>query len=388
MKQGKLCVAQLGVGYWGPNLLRNLCSLPNVSVKYATDLSAQRREYVRENFPSVQAIEDPRVCLEDPEVNAVIVATPVKTHYELAKAAMNAGKHVLVEKPLATSVAHAEELSQIASQRSLVLMTGHTFIYHPAVHHLKHLIESGELGQVRYIYSQRLNLGRIRSDVDALWNLAPHDISIIQFLLGDPNPVSVVRHGVDYIQRGIDDVVFVNLQYPNRVMANIHVSWLDPHRTRTMTVVGSERMAVYDDTVKDKVTICDKGIDRFAVLGENMDYDSVSNLEFAYRSGVTQTPNIPHVEPLRAELAHFVDCIQNGTECLTGPHHAVRVVKILEAASKPKVTGTENKSFNVLTRALSNAVESTVDSEEPSAIELPKIGARKAERGSPNVKRA
>lgn len=336
MIQGKVCLAQIGVGYWGPNLLRNAAALPNAILKYACDLSEERRAYVSSKHPSVRAISDYKTCLEDPEVDAIIIATPVRTHYELAMQALKAGKHILVEKPLTTSSAQAEELSMVAHHGGKVLMAGHTFVYHAAIHYLKQLIESGELGQVRYIYSQRLNLGRIRSDVDALWNLAPHDISIIQFLLGDPSPISVARHGVDYVQHGIDDVVFVNLRYPNRIMANIHVSWLDPNRARRMTIVGSHRMAVYDDDLPEKVAIYDKGIERFAVLGQNMDYDHPTSFDFMYRSGPKSVPKIEYVEPLRTELLHFIDCIVNGTECLTGAHHATRVVRILEACGAPR----------------------------------------------------
>lgn len=372
MKNGKLCLAQLGVGYWGPNLLRNYSALPEAVVKSAADLSPDRREYVRKNFPNVEVLEDHQSIISDPEVDAIIIATPVKTHYELGMAALQAGKHVFVEKPLASSVAQAEELASVARQQGKVLMTGHTFVYHSAVHYLKDLIESGELGQVRYIYSQRLNLGRIRSDVDALWNFAPHDISIVQFLLGDPTPMSVARHGLDYMQRGVDDVVFVNMLYPNRVMVNIHVSWLDPHRTRRMTIVGSERMVVYDDTLEDKITIYDKGIDRFAVLGQNMDYDSTAAFEFALRSGKATTPKIDYVEPLKTEAQHFIDCIQNGAECLTGPHHALRVIKILEACSKNKEAGHETGSR----KRLDSSVENVAASEPDQTQRALKIDAR------------
>ena len=330
----KISVAQIGVGYWGPNLLRNLDANPLCNIKYASDSSPSRRDYISKTFCRVQAVDDYHVCLEDPEIEAVVIATPVCTHHKIAMEALQAGKHILVEKPLATSVAQAEEITMLARQKNLVVMAGHTFIYHSAVRYLKELIESGELGQVRYIYSQRLNLGRIRSDVDAWWNLAPHDISIIQYLFGDPTPVSVKRHGMDYVQRGIDDVVFVNIVYPNRIMVNIHVSWLDPNRTRRMVIVGSEKMAVYDDDLKDKVMIFDKGIDRMAVLGQNMDYDHPGGFSLSHRSGLCHIPKIDYVEPLQAEISHFIDCIANGTECLTGPTHAIRVIKILSQCQK------------------------------------------------------
>jgi len=203
---------------------------------------------------------------------------------------------------------------------------------------VKQLIDSGEMGDIRYIYSQRINLGRIRSDVDALWNLAPHDISIIQYWLGDPEPVSMLRRGMDYVQNGVDDVVFLNVVYPENIMANIHVSWLDPHKVRQMTVVGSKKMVVYDDIAENKIAIFDKGIERMAVLGENMDFDKPNDFQFNHRSGDVVLPKIAWQEPLKVEIAHFIDCIQNGTECITGVDHAKRVVKILSANYDPQIT--------------------------------------------------
>jgi predicted dehydrogenase len=200
------------------------------------------------------------------------------------------------------------------------------------VRHLKKLIADGELGEVRYIYSQRLNLGRVRSDVDALWNFAPHDVSIIQYLLGDPEPVSVTRQGMDYVQKGVDDVVFLHIVYPGQVMAHVHVSWLDPHKIRRMTVVGSKKMAVYDDVADEKIAIYDKGITPRAVLGEKMDYDAAPPLTFDLRSGDILLPKINFVEPLKVEIDHFLDCIATGKPCLTGTAHAREVVRILSCA--------------------------------------------------------
>ena len=285
----KIKVAQIGVGYWGPALLRNLAANQRCEVVAVADLSEERRLFVKNNFPDTSVVEDPKFIFEDPEIQAVVIATPAATHFELGMRALTAGKHILVEKPMATSAKEVQRLGLTAQERGLTAMVGHTFIYHPAVHYLRDIINLGELGQVRYVYSQRLNLGRIRSDCDVLWNLAPHDISIVQFLLGDPVPLSVHRTGMDYVQKGIDDVVFVNITYPNRVMANFHLSWLDPHRTRCLTVVGSEKMAVYDDTKEHKITIYDKGIDRLHSLDSNMDYDRPS---FNLRSGKVYQPSI------------------------------------------------------------------------------------------------
>ena len=201
----KFVVAQLGCGYWGPNLLRNFSALKNCWVKYVVDASAERRTFVESNFPKTKALASHVDVYADPEVDAVIIATPAETHFALALAALQAGKNVFVEKPLATKASEVDELARVAQEKNLVVMVGHTFIYNSAVRFVKKMIDSGDLGEVRYIYSQRLNLGRIRSDIDALWNFAPHDISIIQYWLGDPAPVSVSRQGMAYMQDGIDD---------------------------------------------------------------------------------------------------------------------------------------------------------------------------------------
>lgn len=323
-------IAQIGVGYWGPNLLRNLVANKKCSVHTVIDVNNERRDYVRGLYPALKVGESSEVVFSDPEIDAVVIATPVASHFDLAMKALGAGKHIFVEKPLARSVKEVERIGALAIKKSKVAMVGHTFLFNSAVRYVKKLIDSGDLGEIRYIYSQRLNLGRIRSDVDALWNFAPHDISIIQYWLGDPAPISVVRRGVSYIQKDVDDVVFLNIIYPNRVMANIHVSWLDPLRVRSMVVVGSKKMIVYDDTADNKIAVYDKGIDRKAVMGENMDYDNQNFPVFNHRSGDLLFPKIDFKEPLRVEIDHFIDCILEGSECLTGIDHAKKVVQILE----------------------------------------------------------
>jgi len=324
-----LNIAQIGVGYWGPNLLRNLVSNKRCRVSKVVDLSAERRDYVKGLYPAIEVFDDVDEVAKDNDINAVVIATPVATHFGLSMKMLDAGKHVLVEKPLARSVEEVEQIGRLADEKNRVAMVGHTFLYNAAVRYVKNMIDSQALGKIRYIYSQRLNLGRIRSDVDALWNFAPHDISIVQYWLGDPEPVSVVKRGVDYIQDGIDDVVFLNIIYPEKVMANIHVSWLDPTRVRRMIVVGDEKMVVYDDTSENKISIYDKGIDRMAILGQNMDYDHQHFTTFNHRSGDVILPKIDFKEPLKVEIDHFIDCIQNGTKCITGIDHARKVVEIL-----------------------------------------------------------
>lgn len=334
-----MVLAQLGCGYWGPNLLRNFSSLRGCKVKYVVDASEDRRRFVQQMFPQSTTMETVEQALADPEVDGVIIATPARTHFELAGRALRAGKHIFVEKPLATTVTEVDELARCAKERDLVVMAGHTFIYNSAVRYVKELIDRGELGDIRYIYSQRLNLGRIRSDIDALWNFAPHDVSIIQYWLGNPMPVGVSRHGMAYMQHEIDDVVFLNLEYPGKIIANIHVSWLDPHKVRRMTVVGSRKMVVYDDVAENKIAIHDKGIDRKAILGENMDFDRSPSLPFNYRSGDILFPQINFAEPLRTEAEHFRDCVLNRRTPLTGIEHARSVVAILEQAGSSHLNG-------------------------------------------------
>lgn len=334
MTRNATVLAQLGCGYWGPNLLRNFSALSNCRVKYVVDSSPERRAFVEASFPRTLATDSVAKALADPEVNGVIIATPAGSHFQLAKEALLSGKHVFVEKPLATKVKEVDELDRLAQERDLVVMAGHTFIYNAAVRYVKKLMDAGELGEIRYIYSQRLNLGRIRSDIDALWNFAPHDISIIQYWLGDPEPMSVHRLGMDFIQDGVDDVVFLSIVYPKKIIANIHVSWLDPQKVRKMIVVGSRKMIVYDDVADVKIAIYDKGIDKKAILGQNMDFDNPRPDQFSYRSGDILMPDVQFTEPLRSEAESFVECIWNGKQPITGIPHARTVVSILEHAQR------------------------------------------------------
>ncbi|RAP27558.1 oxidoreductase [Candidatus Marinamargulisbacteria bacterium SCGC AG-333-B06] len=321
-------VALIGVGYWGPNLLRNLITNNRFDLKIVVDLSEERRSYVRQHYPSVKVLSEVNDVFNDAEIDAVVIATPVKTHYDLSVRALKAGKHILVEKPMVTTLKELKHVEEIAKQNKCVAMSGHTFLFNNAVRYVKTLIESGDLGDVRYIYAQRLNLGRIRSDVDALWNLAPHDISIVQYWLNDLAPSHISRNGMSYIQDGIEDVVFMNIQYPNKVLVNVHVSWLDPHKVRKIIVVGSKKMVVYDDISENKIAIYDKGIDQKAILGEKMDYD-LSSIQYSYRNGDLLMPKINFIEPLKTEIHHFADCIENDEPCITGLEHTKNVISIL-----------------------------------------------------------
>lgn len=331
--QKRIVVAQLGCGYWGPNLLRNFSADPNCLVKWVAEPSLKRQEYVRESFPKSTVTRDWKTPLVDPEVEAIIVATHASSHYEITKEALLAGKHVFVEKPLAMNTQEATELVDIAKSRKLTLMVGHTFLYNAAVRYLKKLIDEGEIGDIYYIYAQRLNLGQVRSDVNAWWNLAPHDISILNYLMGSA-PVSVTATGVDYIQDGIQDIVFATLTWQDKRAAHVHVSWLDPSKTRKVIVVGSKKMVVYDDVAEDKILVFNKGVDKVPVLGESMDYDAINRFKLQQRAGDILIPKIAFQEPLKVEAAHFIESIRNGTEPLTGAEHGLEVVRVLEAGQQ------------------------------------------------------
>jgi len=334
MTGNKITVAQIGCGYWGPNLLRNFSAQKDCQVKFVAETSAERRAYIVSNFPKSTPVDNIDVILNDPEVTAVIIATPAASHFDLARKALAAGKHVFVEKPLATNTAAADELIRIAAENSKILMAGHTFLYNAAVRYAKKLVDEEALGQIYYIYSQRLNLGQVRADVNAWWNLAPHDVSILLYWMNDTLPVSVSAHGISYIQPGIEDVVFANLTWASGVTAHIHVSWLDPGRVRKMSIVGSRKMVVYDDISDDKIAILDKGVDRIRKAGQNMDYDNFNNFQILHRLGDVLLPRIDFQEPLKVEAAHFLDCLRNGHQPLTGPKHARDVVAVLEAGGR------------------------------------------------------
>lgn len=329
-----ITLAQIGCGYWGPNLLRNFSALPGAHVKYVVEASEERRRYVRENYPRTTPTADLAAVFADPAVQAVLVATPARTHFELALRALQTGKHAFVEKPLAMSVAEVDMLAAEATRRGLTLMAGHTFLYNPAVLALKALVDSGELGRIYYLYTQRLNLGVVRADVNALWNLAPHDVSICNFLLGAA-PVAVTAHGTAYLQPGIEDVVFANLEYPGEVRASIHVSWLDPNKTRKVTLVGSRKMVVYDDVADDKLTIYDKGVDSVttAPTPGPLPFDQPGAHRLVYRSGEIRLPKIPAAEPLREEAHDFLAAITDRRPPRADATGARTVVAALQAAT-------------------------------------------------------
>ena len=320
-------VALIGFGYWGPNLARNLQALAGPRWRYLVDASPERRERAAQLYPQVRTVPDVETVLADDEVTAVVLATPAATHVPLGRALLEAGKHVLVEKPLALATADAVALAELAERHGRTLMVGHTFEFVPAVRKMKQIIDAGEIGDVLYLHSQRLNLGRIQSDINAFWSIGPHDVSIANYLIGAA-PQWVSAHGARYLNAEVEDVTFVTVGYPGGVLAHMHVSWLDPNKTRRTTVVGSKQMLVYDDLDADaKLRVFDKGADR---LSE----DAYGAWQYRLRDGAMYVPRLEMIEPLATELAHFLQCVSTGARPLTDGWNGAQVVAVLEAVDE------------------------------------------------------
>jgi predicted dehydrogenase len=320
-------IGVVGCGYWGPNLVRNFRSLPDCELKAMCDISEQRLTHLRSLYPEVEGITDYSHLLNGIGLDAVVVATAVKMHFPMAKAALLAGKHTFIEKPMASSSAECEELIDIAKRNGLVLMTGHTFLYSPAVRKIKQIIDAGDIGDIRYISARRLNLGLFQKDINVAWDLAPHDVSIIQHIIGE-QPVSVNCRGSAHVTPGIEDVTTLCLTYPRQKTAIIHSSWLDPRKVREMTIVGSRRMIVYDDVAPiEKLRIFDARVER------PPHYDTFAEFHYAYHYGDMYVPYIKQEEPLKVECQHFIDCIRNGTTPISSGEQGLELVQILEASS-------------------------------------------------------
>jgi predicted dehydrogenase len=315
-------IGVVGLGYWGPNLARNFDRLPGAELRWICDQSQEARERFVPSFPEARSSGDIDELLEDPELDAVVIATHVPSHAQLAVRVLGAGKHCFVEKPLAQSVAEAEQVLAAARESGRVLMVGHLLEYHPGVEKLKQIADSGELGDIYYLYSNRLNLGKLRPDENALWSLGAHDVSVLLHLAGGEEPSECHAYGESYMQPGIEDVVFCYLRFASGLSAHLHLSWLDPHKERRFTVVGSKKMATFDDMeIERKLTVYDKGFDQ--------KYESYG--EYVTRSGDIWSPHVPNEEPLRIECRHFVDRIADGAEPRSGGESGLRVVRVLEA---------------------------------------------------------
>jgi predicted dehydrogenase len=317
----------IGAGYWGPHLIRNLSEIPGSKLVAVADLSKERLEALHSRYRHTHMTTDFREIING-DLEAIVIATPVKTHFELARDALRAGKHVLVEKPLTRTSDEARELIRIAAEKELILMVGHTFEYNPAVLALKDIVDAGTVGRVLYIDAARLNLGQYRSDVNVLWDLAPHDISIMNYILG-AEPTAVSARGNACISPGTHDVAYVELKYPNGVLGHIHVSWLEPCKVRRLTVVGDEKMVVYNDVAaEEKLRIYDKGVTKTASLGDYADF------QLSYHYGGVTIPAVPGGEPLKLELNHMIECIHAGVRPRSDGVSGLNVINVLEAADK------------------------------------------------------
>jgi predicted dehydrogenase len=325
-KQIKIGV--VGCGYWGPNLVRNFRSLPDCHLKMMCDTSEQRLEHLKSLYPEVEAATDYNHMLNGVGLDAVVIATAVRSHYPLAKASLLAGKHTFIEKPMASSSRECEELIRIARKNGLVLMIGHTFLYSPAVRKIKEIVDSGDIGEIRYINARRLNLGLFQKDINVTWDLAPHDIAIALHIIGE-QPITVNCQGSAHITPGIEDRTTMCLSFQKQRTAIIQSSWLDPRKVREMTIVGSKRMIVYDDVAPlEKIRIFDARVER------PPHYDTFAEFQYAYHYGDVYSPYIKQEEPLKTECQHFLDCIKFGKTPLTEGQQGLELVRILEASSE------------------------------------------------------
>jgi predicted dehydrogenase len=321
-------IAVIGCGYWGPNLVRNFTQLNKVDELYCCDLDPKKRERIKTLFPTVRIVEDYTELLEQPDLDGAVIATPVNSHFPLAKEFLEQGKHVMVEKPLTHSLESGLKLIDLAQERKRVLMVGHTFEYTAAVNKIKEIVESGELGKVLYVSCTRVNLGLFQKDINVVWDLAPHDISIILYVLG-VYPVSVNCQGKAHFNPNVEDVATTTLNFNNGLIAFIHNSWLDPKKIRKTTIVGTRKMLVYDDLEsQEKIKIYDKGLEIPPY------YDTFAEFHFSYRSGDMYSPRIDEYEPLRKQCDTFVECIKRGVRPSSDGVNGLRVVAILEAASR------------------------------------------------------
>jgi len=323
----KIAVGVVGCGYWGPNLIRNFLNNKTCQQVIACDLDKSKLDRIQGRYPSLKVTSHYEDLMGSNEVDAVAIATPVNTHFNLTRDALKAGKHVFVEKPFTASTAEALELIQLAEKEGLTLMVGHTFEYSPPVVKIGELISQGALGEIYFISSSRVNLGLHRKDVSVIWDLASHDFAILFYWL-KAAPLRISALGKDYVQRGIPDVAFINMEFPSGCVAHVEVSWLAPSKLRRTAVIGSEKMLVYDDTeVMEKVKIYDKGVDYKEPY-------SFGEFQLSYRAGDIVSPKLDSYEPLGVEVAHFFDCIRNGKKPRTDGYSGLRVVQALEATQK------------------------------------------------------
>jgi len=326
-------IGVVGCGYWGPNLIRNFRSLTDCRVRTICDTNPQRLDYLRQIYPDVETTTDYSEVLKDKSIDAVALATPVHTHHDLAVESLKTGRHTFIEKPMATTSEQCKELIGLADERRLTLMVGHTFVYTAPVLKIKELIASGEIGEVMYISSRRLNLGLFQKDINVAWDLAPHDVSIILFIL-DQDPVSVNCQGKAHINPAIEDVTNMTINFPNGGIALVQSSWIDPRKIRETTIVGSKKMVVYDDNEPlEKLKIYDKCVEI------PPHYDTYAEFHFSYHYGDMYAPYLKQIEPLKVECQQFIESINDGHISPSSGEEGLKVVQVLEAATRSLKNG-------------------------------------------------
>jgi len=324
----RIKVGVVGCGYWGPNLIRNFRSLPDCSMKMMCDVSEPRLAHLKTLYPEVEGETSYKHMLNGVGLDAVVIATSVRSHFPMAKASLLAGKHTFIEKPMAASSGECEELIDIARRQGAVLMVGHTFLYSPAVRKIKEIVQCGDIGEIRYICARRLNLGLFQKDINVAWDLAPHDIAIILHIM-EREAITINCHGSAHVTPGVEDVTTMWLNFPGERSAIIHSSWLDPRKVREMTIVGSKRMIVYDDVSPlEKIRIFDARVER------PPHYDTFAEFNYAYHYGDVHVPYIKQEEPLKTECQHFLDCINQGKTPMTDGRQGLELIHILEASSQ------------------------------------------------------
>ena len=331
MKKKNINVGIIGCGHWGPNYIRNFDNIDGCKVKLACDLSKQHLDKIKARFPNIDTTRDYKKVINSDKIDAVVISTPATTHYGLIKKALLKKKHILVEKPFVTDVKDGEELIRLSKKTNKVLMVAHTFLYNPSIRSLKRYLQNKALGKVFYLHSKRTNLGPLRQDVSATWDLATHDISIFSFLLG-AEPIQVIARGGDYLQKGKEDVSFISLIYPKNVISNIHVSWLDPRKVREITIVGSKKMALFNDLeLKEPIRIYDK---RVMKKRYKQDYSSYKEFQMVIKEKGERIPRIKAQEPLAVQCRHFINCVLNNKKPFTSAKNGLDVVKVLCAVEE------------------------------------------------------
>ncbi len=330
--QDTLTIGVVGYGYWGPKLVRNLSETPQAALTWVADLDAERLALLSANYPALRVTRSYEEMLAS-DIDAVVVATPIRTHYRLAQAALLAGKHVMVEKPLTADSREADELIRLADERGLTLMVGHTFEYNAAIRTLREIVRSGELGRIYYVDAARLNLGLFQSDINVVWDLAPHDLSILLYVLG-LDPLTISARGTANVRPAIHDVAYLDLTFPGGILAHLHLSWLDPCKVRRLTIVGSKKMVVCNDLAdSEKIRIYDKGVE------EPYETDQYRDFHLAYRYGDVTIPYVPFLEPLRLQCDHFIDSIRTAQRPQSDGRVGAKVVRILEGADRSLAGG-------------------------------------------------